>query len=50
MLETERELHQRRYPRSERDQVRNETRRIVLCRLQNPPSAAELAESWTNPG
>jgi hypothetical protein len=42
MLETERELHQRRYPRSERDQVRNETRRIVLCRLQIRPAPRNL--------
>ena len=43
LLETEREMHHRRYPRDERQPLLDETRRRVRERLQQPPSAAELA-------
>ena len=43
LLETEREMHQRRYPRDERQPLLDETRRLVRERLHQPPSAAELA-------
>jgi AraC-like DNA-binding protein len=43
LSETEREMHQRRYPRDERQPLLDETRRLVRERLQQPPSAAELA-------
>jgi AraC-like DNA-binding protein len=43
LLETEREMHQRRYPRDERQPLLDEIRRLVRERLLHPPSAAELA-------
>ena len=45
LLEMERELYYRRYPQDERQRLLTETRRIVLQRLQKPPSGAELAEA-----
>jgi AraC-like DNA-binding protein len=43
LLETEREMHQRRYPRDERQPLLDKTRCLVRERLLRPPSAAELA-------
>lgn len=44
LLETERELHHRRFPKDERQRLLDETRRLVSGRLQKPPGATELAE------
>jgi AraC-like DNA-binding protein len=44
LLETEREMHQRRYPRDERLPLLDETRRLVRERLRQPPNASELAD------
>jgi AraC-like DNA-binding protein len=43
LLETERELHARRYPRDERQRLLDETRRLVRDRVRQPPGIAELA-------
>ncbi len=45
LLESERELHHRRYPQDERQRWLDETRQVVRERLENPPTAAELAEA-----
>ena len=44
LLESERELHQRRYPEIQRRELLEQTRRVVLSRLDRPPSATELAD------
>jgi len=44
LLETERELHRRRYPQDERQRLLDETRRAVCQRLTKPPSTLELAD------
>jgi len=43
LLETERELYQRRYPQDERHRLLDKTRSFVRERLNKPPDAAELA-------
>lgn len=43
LLETERELHRRRFPQDERQRWLEETRRGVLGRLTRPPGMDELA-------
>ena len=45
LLQTERELHQRRYPPNERERLLDATRRTVRDRLQHPPTISELAEA-----
>ena len=45
VLETERELHHRRYPQGEQEQLLQEMRRMVLPRLEDPPGITELAQA-----
>ena len=45
LLESERELHHRRYPETQRLELLEATRRVVLGRLDRPPSASELADA-----
>jgi AraC-like DNA-binding protein len=42
----ERELYQRRYPSDPREKLLEETRRIVLRRLEHPPSSTDLAAAY----
>ncbi|MGB8354486.1 MAG: AraC family transcriptional regulator [Chthoniobacteraceae bacterium] len=43
ILGMERELHERRYPHSERERLLKRTRALVESRLERPPNAMELA-------
>jgi AraC-like DNA-binding protein len=45
LLETERELHHRRYPRDQRLKWLDQARRIVLEHLPNPPTVTQLADA-----
>jgi AraC-like DNA-binding protein len=46
LLAMERESHHRRYPQDESERLLNETRRIILSRMERPPGVEDLAQAW----